>query len=282
MTALTTPAIFLGLLAVGLAARCRHLIPAWITRRLGGAPEQLDPLRADVLWFGSMLAPLVVIALPGTPIFGGTKHWLTAYPFLALFAGAGFSTVLRSLKRAVTDMTVVRARARRWLAPILVPLLGTIVFASPLLDCIDARGLGLSYYGFTAGGVPGAADLGMNRQFWGFSHGRLAAWLEAQLPDGGRVYICDATPKAWAMQHLDGTLRENVRPTLDIGAADLAIVHHEHHFVEVDYQIWQAYGTVTPAFVLTYDGVPIVSVYENPERRRRSVSPGGRAPPRTR
>jgi hypothetical protein len=28
--------------------------------------------------------------------------------------------------------------------------------------------------------------------------------------------------------------------------------------------IWQAYGTVAPAFVLTLDGVPLVSVYRRP------------------
>jgi hypothetical protein len=39
--------------------------------------------------------------------------------------------------------------------------------------------------------------------------------------------------------------------------------------VEVDYQIWAAWGSVQPAHVLTYDGVPIVSVYENPRRRTR-------------
>src|SRR5437870_1094649 len=33
-----------------------------------------------------------------TPIFGGTKHWLTAYPFLCLFAGLGFEKVVTALR----------------------------------------------------------------------------------------------------------------------------------------------------------------------------------------
>jgi hypothetical protein len=48
-----------------------------------------------------------------------------------------------------------------------------------------------------------------------------------------------------------------------MSAADLVLVHHEEHFNMVDYQAWVAYGSVRPAFVLRYDGVPIISVYEN-------------------
>jgi len=51
-----------------------------------------------------------------------------------------------------------------------------------------------------------------------------------------------------------------------MSAADLVLVHHEAHFNEVDYQAWVAFGTVRPVFVLRYDGVPIISVYENPRR----------------
>ena len=35
--------------------------------------------------------------LDTTPIFGGTKHWLNAYPFLALFAGLGFAALSRPI-----------------------------------------------------------------------------------------------------------------------------------------------------------------------------------------
>ena len=51
-----------------------------------------------------------------------------------------------------------------------------------------------------------------------------------------------------------------------MASADFALVHHEAHFDEVDFQAWMAYGHVQPAYVLTYDGVPIISVYENPRR----------------
>ena len=42
--------------------------------------------------------PLVLIALPSTPIFGGTKHWTTGYPFFALLGGIAVSRVVLSLQ----------------------------------------------------------------------------------------------------------------------------------------------------------------------------------------
>ena len=46
--------------------------------------------------------------------------------------------------------------------------------------------------------------------------------------------------------------------------AMFALVQHELHMNEVDYSIWTAFGTVNPAYVVTHDGVPIVSIYRRP------------------
>jgi len=55
----------------------------------------------------------------------------------------------------------------------------------------------------------------------------------------------------------------NIRAASSMSSADLILVHHEAHFNEVDYQAWVVSGSVQPVFVLRYDGVPIISVYEN-------------------
>ncbi|MFW5739199.1 MAG: hypothetical protein ACOC1F_02415, partial [Myxococcota bacterium] len=56
-----------------------------------------------------------------------------------------------------------------------------------------------------------------------------------------------------------------VRPDLrGVGAPSqglYSLVHHELHMNEVDYQIWVAYDTRAPVFVVTHDEVPIVSIY---------------------
>ena len=106
----------------------------------------------------------------------------------------------------------------------------------------------------------------MNRQFWGFTTGSLVPWLVEQMPEGGSVWLCDTTAGAWAMMRADGAVPSNIRAARSMAEADFALVHHERHFAEVDYQAWVAYGTSRPVHVLRYDGVPIISVYENPKR----------------
>jgi hypothetical protein len=201
---------------------------------------------------------MLLISLPWTPIFGGTKHWFTAYPFLALFAGIGFQCLLQQCNARVRRPATRTALAALLPAWMLLPA---------LVETAHSHPFGLSHYGFAAGFVPGAADRGMNRQFWGFTTGSLSGFFDRALPNGGRVYVCDTTDLAFRMLARDGLISERVVPTRDLARADYALVHHEHHFAEVDHQIWTVYGTTRPVHVLTYDGVPIISVYENPARR---------------
>ncbi len=262
MTLFTVPLVTLALAVAGLGARVKAIAPpAWLAKLWPSAEPEADEARTDVLFVGLLLAPLVVISMPWTPIFGGTKHWFSAYPFVALYAGFAFARVVQAARERLPD---VGAWPRR-LVPVLV---AGLLLAAPLVETAHSRFFGLSHYTFAAGGVPGAADYGMNRQFWGFTTGSLAGWFNEQMPDGGTVYPCDTTWTAWRMLQQDGLLDERIRPVGDLPTADYAIVHHEHHFVEVDYQIWAAWGSVQPVHVLTYDGVPIVSVYENPRRAR--------------
>lgn len=263
MVAFTVPAATLALALTGLGTRLRALLPPGLMERLWPDGRAVpDVSRTDVLFFGVMIAPLVVISMPWTPIFGGTKHWFSGYPFLAIFAGVAFVRVAREVRRRWPGRGA-RLGAR---------VLAFVVLLSPaVVETGHSHPFGLSHYTALAGGVPGAADHGMNRQFWGFTTGSLVDWFNDRMPDGGRVWICDTTWTAWRMLQEDGRLHEDIRASGDMISADYAIVHHEHHFVEVDYQIWAAWGSVAPVHVLTYDGVPIISVYENPRHAARRL-----------
>jgi len=218
--------------------------------------RSVDSKLTAVLLFGALLAPFALITLPSTPIFGGTKHWFPAYPFLSLFAGGMF----RSFVDLIFD------RWPRLKVPGLGVAAGAYLLSPALVETAHSHPFGLSHYTVAAGGVPGAAELGMNRQFWGFTTRSLAPYFREAMPNGGTVYICDTIYSAWLMMMRDGILPENLRATWDIAQADYAIVHHEKHFAEIDHQIWTTYGSVQPVHVLTYDGVPIISVYKNPRR----------------
>jgi 4-amino-4-deoxy-L-arabinose transferase-like glycosyltransferase len=250
MTLFTVPLTVIVLSLLGLYGQCDSLRPPWKTR-----VGDMTTRRTQVLWLGCMLAPLLAIALPSSPIFGGTKHWLTAYPFLALFAGSGFWTTV--------EMADLHAWVgRRW--PSLAFLILCLVPSA--VQTAHSHPFALSHYTPIAGGAPGAADLGMNRQFWGFTTGSLVPWLRKKLPNGGSVWLCDTTAGAWAMLQADGIVPRNIVAAPSMAEADFVLVHHEPQFKEVDYQAWVAFDGVQPAHVLSYDGVPIISVYENPKR----------------
>ncbi|NOY90467.1 MAG: phospholipid carrier-dependent glycosyltransferase [Deltaproteobacteria bacterium] len=262
LTAFTVPATTLLLAFLGLGSRFGAILPQRLARLWPRDLARPDRARTDVLLVGSLMAPLLLIALPSTPIFGGTKHWIPAYPFVALYAGLGTWRVIRPLRKLLKAKLPRARNAARVLASMLL-------LAPSAVETIHSHPFGLSHYTALPGGVPGAADLGMNRQFWGFTTGSLVPYLREAMPDGGTVWICDTTWGAWNMLQRDGLLPRNIRPAASMEQADFVLVHLEHHFVEVDFQAWVTYGSVKLVHVLTYDGVPIINVYENPRHRAR-------------
>ncbi len=62
----------------------------------------------------------------------------------------------------------------------------------------------------------------------------------------------------------DGMIRPDIRAAWTPAQSSFAIYHHEPHMSRVEYQIWVDYGTVAPAFIGAYDGVPVVWVYARP------------------
>ncbi len=253
LTLFTVPLTTLVLCVLALVFRARTYAPRFLSRFVSGATP--DREHTDVLLVGVLLAPLVIIALPSSPIFGGTKHWITGYPFLAMYAGYAVTRVVDRLKTFEFGRFIPRFAVS---AVLLLP---------SLVESEHSHPYGLSHYTFAAGGVPGAADYGMNRQFWGFTTGSVVGFLNERLKDGGSVYICDTVGEAWNMLQKDGRLAQNIRVSWDITRADLVLVHHEHHFAEVDIQTWVAHGVTQPVHVLEYDGVPLVTIYENPRSK---------------
>ena len=153
MTAFTLPLTTLLLMLVGLGMRARALLPEPLALRLWPRGLMRSDARAsDVLLLGSALAPLLIIALPSTPIFGGTKHWFPAYPFLALYAGYAADAALRAARaRApftwMSSLPRFEARARAALPSILA-----LLFCAPgVAESAHSHPFGLSHYTLLAG-----------------------------------------------------------------------------------------------------------------------------------
>lgn len=269
MTLFTVPAVTLVLAAAALVTRIGTYAPApfgrWLPR---SSIAMRDVRRTDVLLVGCLLAPMVVIALPSTPIFGGTKHWFPAFPFLALYAGWAARRVIRRVRGLSRPYLPNRGATVR-------TAIAALLLAPGFVETQHSHPFGLAHYTSLAGFTPGAATYGMNRQFWGYTTGSLTEFFDEHLPEGGRIWICDTLGESFEMLKRDGRLSPQIHAAFSMADADYAIVHHEHHFAEVDAQAWVAYGSAKPVYVLTHDGVPIISVYENPARRsmHRPVAP---------
>jgi 4-amino-4-deoxy-L-arabinose transferase-like glycosyltransferase len=242
MTLATVPLVTLVLGAVGAGMAVGNELG----RIRGQEPSRY---RSDhMLWAVSILASYAPWLSSNTPIFGGTKHWLTAYPFLCLFAGLGFKNVTEALAGRLPQLGNVL-------------LVGACVLVGPLVMTLHSHPFGLSAYTPLVGGAPGAASIGLNRTFWGYTTQGLAPFINRSAPKRGIVYVHDTALQSFAMFQEDGRLRPDLRGSLDIASSDIALFHYEPHMSRVEQQIWLEYSTNSPDALVAYDGVPITWAY---------------------
>jgi len=234
------------------------LRPSWL--RPGA-----DVDRAPGVFLAIQIAgPIAIIALPSTPIFGGVKHFMPAFPFVCVLAGAGAGWLI-----AIARSLVTAPRLRRALPAALAGLLCAPAVAETHRSHPD----GLGFYNLIAGGFAGGASLGMNRQFWGYSALPMLPFIVSHRPASNRIYWHDVLHDAIIMYTRDGRLPLGMG---DVGVgeqvlaqSDLGIVILEKHFTVYEGLAWQAYGTTQPSRVYTHEGVPFVVTYE----RRKTQPP---------
>jgi hypothetical protein len=240
---------------------------ATVARAIAEGRGVEDPRRTAFFWFFNMVLPIALISHPKVPHFGGTKHWHPAYPFVCLFAGAG--VVLAAERLAALSTRAALAGPPRWLVHALAAVTFALVFTPAALATARSHPHGLTHYTPLVGGPAGGADLGLMRGFWGYETGALVDWLNVHFPNGGRVYPNDTFYSSFEQLKIDGRLHANIEQEWgSASSADVAVVEHEQHMDECEPQIWMLFGTVTPAYVVTLDGVPAMTVYVNPKSQR--------------
>ena len=253
----TVPTTTIALFLVGAGDRLRAMIRRLVAiLRKDRERAKGDRAETDLLLFLSFFAPLAVFfMLSKTPIFGGTKHWLPAYPFLAIFAGRGFEIVGDKVIAAIPRIRSDYQKSGAWAA------LFALLALPPVVITRHSHPFGLATYVPFVGGNQGGADLGLNRQFWGYTTEQLAPWLRSLGPRRETIFVNDTAWDSWNRMVAEKRVPSNFQAVGAPGEAQIAIVQHELHMSEVDYDEWMAFGTTAPSYVLAYDGVPIISAY---------------------
>jgi hypothetical protein len=259
MTLATVPLTTLVLFLIGGFYGARDVLSTLMGRlRNHSSDDSLAKSASDVLlWVICLFIFYSPWLSTDTPIFGGTKHWFSAYPFLCLFAALGFEAVRRASATALSKYPIAQGPWAQSIGVALVLLPG-------LVTVKDMGPWGLTAYMPIVGGAPGAATLGLNRTFWGYTTISLAPELNERAP--ARVFLHDMTYQAWIMHERDGAWKRSLSGTNSVTDSDLALYHYEPHMGRVEYQTWVAYGTSTPSAVGTYEGVPVIWMYDRRQR----------------
>jgi len=252
-TLLTYPEVFLVLLVIGTLFLAPPLPlarwKAWFGNLFRRPVSETERVAVFVLVNG--LVPIMVIAMPSTPIFGGIKHWMTGAPFLALVAAYGLFRLTAALR----------------LSRPLVALVAALVLAHPAKASIENAWLGTHYYNsLFAGGLQGAADKHLMRIFWGHEARYACDWLNANAPLNARVYWQDATWGTYEMYQREGWLRQDIRYHPGPDGADFALNEPLQALWHIDMDTREALGVSGPIWVLAQDGVPYLFVYVRPRR----------------
>ena len=274
MTALSWPLTLLVPVGIGLVA-------VYLPRNVAIPPPVLEVERHDAWLFAdrqddqgrtaelrswdrlmllSALWPILLISLPGTPIFGGTKHWMPAFPFLLLIGARGVQAVWANLAVRHIDLLGEPkpwATVAAWLA--MAVLLAPAAWATKL-----TYNHGAAYYNELVGGVAGAAQAGMQRQFWGGSTREGLEEVNRRAPANASVWFHKAAWGAYQMYVREGWFRHDLRYSGGPEGTQLGIYHHQKDHDDYETDLMRQYRWRAPVWQYAIDGVPIVSVYERP------------------
>jgi hypothetical protein len=253
MTLWTVPVGILVLGGIGFSVMTRRV---WLAIR--GTTKNEDRL-LDLVMGANLLVPILVIALPQTPIFGGTKHWMPAMPFLAVCAGIG----------AVRLGQGMWSRFGEYQRQGLTIAVACLMLAPAAWATFEYGAHGPAYYNGLIGGPPGAAAKGLPRNFWGYSTVDILEAVNKRTEKGAHVFWHKATRGAIDTYKKTKQLRKDVRYTGDWTAAysDWAVYHDQMEKLPEEVDIWRAYGQDWPVDGYFVDGVQLMALYKRGPRR---------------
>ncbi len=118
--------------------------------------------------------PLIVFALPGTPVYDGTRLFLVIMPAVALLAARGVVLFLRATTR---NTSTLKSRS----------VVGSVLLLMTLFAIPNSIGpWGLCEYNWLVGGPRGAAAVGLEADYWSSS---LNGDFWKQVPENSTIMV---------------------------------------------------------------------------------------------
>jgi hypothetical protein len=222
-TAIVTPVGILALALVGLGRALRR-----------GRSEPIG-----VLVVGQWAFLLALRALPHTPGHDGVRQFLPAFGMLALTAGLGASSIVEQLSR--------------WGRALVIAAL-----LEGLLSVALMMPVPLSYFSPIAGGLPGAAKLGMEPTFYWDSLDESALdWLNANTKAEEKVRFA-TYPTSWLYLRSRDRLHAGILPE-EPGVWKWYVLQNRPGAFRAIDRMLAAKGR--PAFSVQKLGVPLLWIY---------------------
>ena len=244
-TALTAPASFVVPMAIGLG---------WV----GVRAVQRKATMFELLMGANALASILLISHPQVPHFGGVKHWFPSMPFLALLAAGSVERGAKSLFEWLQPKLKFVTEQRVMVA------LSVLLSVPAFIATARVYEYGTSAYGEIAGGLPGAASLGMQRQYWANNLSGVLPWLNQNAWPGARIYFHENHGGQIRDLQRNGMLRTDVVAVGGPEQADFVAYQYHQEFREHEFLTWQAFGTTRPVYGLYLDETPQIIVYRRP------------------
>jgi hypothetical protein len=139
--------------------------PLIILAILGGiASLWMAKQRSTILLFVTNAVFVLVLGLmPGAVLHDGVRQMLSALPFLAALAGAGFCALASGVFKLGQRWSIFMFTHHK---TILSAILILLTFALPAFDQISYHPFQLSYYNRLVGGIPGAYTDGLETTYF--------------------------------------------------------------------------------------------------------------------
>ncbi|TMA93897.1 MAG: phospholipid carrier-dependent glycosyltransferase [Deltaproteobacteria bacterium] len=238
---ITTPEPLLALAFIGLGS-----IP-WSKQR-----------SATLLFLGNTAFVLLMGLLPGAVLHDGVRQMLSALPFLAGLASAGFyvlTTSLLNLARGTTRFQqIANLRAK------IIATWFLVLCFSPALDLYLCHPFQLSFYNRLVGGVRGAYERGLETTYFmeAFTPSFLQT-LNERIPKNATINASFASFMLDYYQK-EGRLRRDLKITNEKPSNYYVLLNRRSTLSPQERNLIN--GKSEPYVAVTIAGVPLVSVFE--------------------